>query len=166
MLKALLALKSSSITLASTNKTRPFAQLDLLRTKKYSNPVFCKQPAFPFQGCERVTYRFWLTVFKRNNIKCSSGSKKCRLWPHINPISMVLTFDFNSGTMLGIFKSRTKWKEKLNTFFFLLKTGTIMLMSWDGWKSFMSLCLAYSVIGGNLGNLQMTAEKIPHVTQI
>lgn len=125
-LKALLALQSSSITLVSTNKTHLFAQHDLLRTKKYSNPVLCKQPGFPFQSCELVTYRCWLSLFDKNNVKCSSGRKKCRLWPHINPISMVLTFDFNSGTVLGIFKSRTKWKEMLNTFLFLLKTGTII----------------------------------------
>lgn len=54
------------------------------------------------------------------------AEKKCRLWPHINPISMVLTFDFNFGTVLGILKSRTKWKEMLSKIFFLLKMGTII----------------------------------------
>lgn len=56
----------------------------------------------------------------------------------------MLTFDFTSGTVLGIFKIREKMKgnvkhipisaEKLNVNF--------MLMSWGGWKSFTSLCPA------------------------
>lgn len=38
--------------------------------------------------------------------------KKGKLWPYINPINMMLTFDFNSGKVLGILKIGEKKKEK------------------------------------------------------
>lgn len=140
----LLALQSSSITLVSTNKTHLFGQPDLLRIKNYTNLVLCDQAGFYFQSCELVTYCYWLYSTRIMSNALPVEKKKCRLWPYINPISIMLTFDFTSGTVLGIFKIREKMKgnvkhipisaEKLNDNF--------MLMSWGGWKSFTSLCPA------------------------
>lgn len=105
----LLALQSSSITLVSTNKTHLFGQPDLLRIKNYTNLVLCDQAGFYFQSCELVTHCYWLSLFNKNNVL---PAEKSKLWPYINPINMMLTFDFNSGKVLGILKiGEKKWKE-------------------------------------------------------